>query len=149
MFQRQQVVYLGSSTFDIRPVCSGVPQSSILGSLLFIIFYNDFVDCIHKSQVLMYADDSVMYSHAKSVKLIEKTLMVDLKLIGDYFDENELVIHLKTEVMLFGTAKRISLQSRQMEVKFRETTINNTETYMYLGYMLDTNLSLRDNFDKA
>ena len=51
--------------------------------------------------------------------------------------------------MLFGTAKRISLQSRQMEVKFRGTLINNTEAYTYLGHLLDKNLSMRDNFDKA
>ena len=53
LFQRQQVVYLGSCTSDLRPVCPGVPQGFILGPLLFIILYNDFVDSIHASQVLM------------------------------------------------------------------------------------------------
>ena len=38
LFQRQQVVYLGSSTSDLRTVCSGVAQCSILGPLLFIIY---------------------------------------------------------------------------------------------------------------
>ena len=91
-----------------------MPQGSILGPLLFIIFYNDFVDYIHESQVLMYANDSVIYTAGKSVECIERILSNDLKHIAKYFDENELIINLnkgKTEVMLFGTAKRISLQS--------------------------------------
>ena len=57
LFQRQQVVYLESCTSDVRPVCSGVPQGSILGPLLFITFYNDYVDSVCESQTLMYADD--------------------------------------------------------------------------------------------
>ena len=114
LFQRQQVVYLGSSTSDLRPVCTGVPQGSILGPLLFIIFYNDFVDYIHESQVLMYADDSVVYTAGKSVEFIERILSNDLKHIAKYFDENELIINLnkgKTEVMLFGTAEDITTKS--------------------------------------
>ena len=100
----------------------------------------------------MYANDSVIYIAGKSVECIERILSNDLKHIAKYFDENELIINLnkgKTEVMLFGTAKRISLQSRQLDVKFRGTSINITETYTYLGYILDKSLSMQDNFDSA
>ena len=55
----------------------------------------------------------------------------------------------KAEVMLFGTAKRVLLQSRSLDVKFRGTLINNTETYTYFGHILDNILLMRDNFDSA
>ena len=64
LFQRQQVVYSGSCTSDARP-------------LLFTIFYNDFIDSVRESQVLMYADDSVIYTAGKSVELIEINCFFD------------------------------------------------------------------------
>ena len=152
LYERQQVVHLGTRQSNIQPVYNGVPQGSILGLLLFIIFYNDFPDCISESQFLMYADDSVIYSAGKNVEEIEKTLTNDLKFIADYVDENELIINLKkgkTEAMLFGTTKRISLQNRQLQINYRNTPINNTERYTYLGYILDKNLTMQENFDKA
>ena len=152
LFGRQQVVLFGSSISNIQLVLGGVPQGSILAPLLFIIFYNDFVDYGCNSHILMYADDMVIYCAGKSIQTIEMKLTQDLKDVASYFDEKELVINLKkgkTEVMLFGTAKRLSLHNRQLDLKFRGISINNKETYTYLGHILDKSLTLRENFDRA
>ena len=78
-----------------QPVFSGVPQGSILGPLLFIVFYNDFVDQLANSRVLKYADDTVIYVPGKDIETIERALSQDLELIAEYFNQNELVINLK------------------------------------------------------
>ena len=44
-----------------EPIYCGVPQESILGPLLFALFYNDLVDLVSNSKVIMYADDTVIY----------------------------------------------------------------------------------------
>ena len=75
-----------------------------------------------------------------------------MELIAKYFDENELVMNLKegkTEVMLFGTRKRLSTQSHDIKVKYKSQDINLTESYTYLGYKLDPSLTFSDNFDTA
>jgi len=42
----------------VNPVYTGVPQGSILGPLMFILFFNDFKDCLSNANAIMYADDT-------------------------------------------------------------------------------------------
>ena len=58
--RRQQVV-LDGVTSSIAPVVSGVPQGSVLGPLLFIIYINDLPQHIKHSKVRLFADDCVLY----------------------------------------------------------------------------------------
>ena len=136
----------------MQSIYSGVPQGSILGPLLFNLYFSDFADHLLKTNVLMYADDTVIYRAGKDIETIENVLTKELELVARYFDENQLVINLKkdkTEVMLFGTAKRHSLQNRQLNITCRGVPINNTNEYTYLGYTLDNGLTLKGCFDKA
>ena len=136
----------------MQSIYSGVPQGSILGPLLFNLYFSDFADHLLKTNVLMYADDTVIYRAGKEIETIENVLTKELELVARYFDENQLVINLKkdkTEVMLFGTAKRRSLQNRQLNITCRGVPINNTNEYTYLGYTLDNSLTLKGCFDKA
>ena len=152
LFGRQQYVQLGKGTSSMQSIYSGVPQGSILGPLLFNLYFSDFADHLLKTNVLMYADDTVIYRAGKDIETIENVLTEELEQVARYFDENQLVINLKkdkTEVMLFGTAKRRSLQNRQLNITCRGVPINNTNEYTYLGYTLDNSLTLKGCFDKA
>ena len=53
---RFQQVSIGDSVSDALPVISSVPQGSILGPLLFLIFINDFPDSVTSTTVLLFAD---------------------------------------------------------------------------------------------
>ncbi len=59
---------------DLLPVKLGVPQGSILGPLMFILFMNDMVLEVEDGLVEMYADDSTMYCAAKSVAQLNTDL---------------------------------------------------------------------------
>ena len=83
-----------------------------MGPLPFMVFYNDLIDLKTNSRVLKHADDTVIYCFGKDVERIEVMLSYDIDLIAKYLEENELIMNLekgKTEVMPFGTAKRLSI----------------------------------------
>ena len=98
---------------------SGVPQGSILGPLLFVVFFNDIVDSLKNSQIVMYADDAVVFYAHKNINEIENCLNDEFTRIASYLDSNELIINLKkgkTESLLFGTAKRLNGVKKSFEV---------------------------------
>ena len=137
---------------DTCSVSSGVPQGSILGPLLFITFFNDIKDNISKCDVFQYADDTVLLFADKNIQNIEDTLNMDMKSVGSYCDQNELLLNLKkgkTEVMLFGTSQRLKRHGRELNIVHNNTRINFVTEYVYLGNLLDNHLSLASNFNRA
>ena len=91
-----------------------------------------------------------LYIILNRIEVIENVLSEDMDLVAQYFDENELIINLKsgkTEMMLFGTGKRLSGQQREMNVEFRGQPINVTQSYKYLCYLLDPTLTFNKNFE--
>ena len=129
LFGRQQYVQLGINKSSYQPLFTGVPQGSILGPLLFLVFYNDLIDLETNSRVLKYADDTVIYCSGKDVESIEANLTYDMDLIAKYLEDNELIMNLekgKTEIMLFGTAKRLSMQSRGLDVRYKGEAVKVT-----------------------
>ena len=84
---------MGNNASSQQPIFSGVPQGSILGHLLFLIFFNDVVDHLINSRVTKYADTVVFFA-GKDIVSIEKALTDDMDIIARYLDQNELVINL-------------------------------------------------------
>lgn len=152
LFMRYQVVKLGQELSDPCPLVCGVPQGSILGPILFLLFFNDFEDDL-SCRTIQFADDTVIFTSSKSVFQIESILNKDLTTIASYLKDNDLIINLnkgKTESMLFGTSKRIANvppESRNLKLFCDEVLINSTTSYTYLGTVLDQHLNLNTDFD--
>ena len=58
---RSQAVVLGGTTSNTLPVVSSVPQGSVLGPLLFLIYIDQVASSVTYSNITMYADDIAMY----------------------------------------------------------------------------------------
>ena len=149
--ERRQFVHYDGESSDVLEVEYGVPQGSILGPLLFLLHINDLVKAVKNCQVLMYADDTVIYTSSQSITEIERALTNEMENISKWLDNNRLVINLKkgkTEVMLFGTAKRRSMIDG-LNIFFGDKRINVTDSYKYLGTYLDQSLNMRLHLDKV
>ena len=81
---RQQSVRIGSSFSSISPVTSGIPQGSVLGPVLFLIFINDLPEVV-SSIVKLFADDTKIYNEIKSSQDCEQ-IQSDLNSLSDWTD---------------------------------------------------------------
>ena len=88
---------------------SGVPQGSILGPLLFLLFINDMSEYITNSIVDMYADDTLIYVCHKDINVIENCLNEDLVSVGRWLDDKLMKANVsKTKIMILGTPAKTS-----------------------------------------
>lgn len=153
LFGRSQFVQYNSVNSEVESVTCGVPQGSILGPLLFVVFINDLDTVLKKTNLILYADDTVVYYSGKTSEEIIKILNDDLQELGKWFKENNLVINMKkgkTEFVLYGTAKRISMQqlSGEQSVTICGENVNQSTSYDYLGVTLDDKLTFTEYLQK-
>ena len=139
---RTFVVNVDKEYSDPGKLTCGVPQGSILGPLIFLLYVNDMsqsVDC----DLLLYADDSCLVFTDKNLKCIEENLNRNFNSLCDWFVDNKLSIHFgedKTKSIVFGTKKRLKnideINIRRNDIKIKQHT-----TVTYLGCILDNTLS--------
>ena len=119
LFDRKQFGVFDGQSSGMQPISSGVPQGSILGSLMFILLINDIESNLKLCNTILYAEDTVLFYAGKTSTEIENILSSELKQIARWFNENNLVINLKkskTECVLYGTHQKTS-KSTAFEVK--------------------------------
>ena len=150
LFNRQQFVVYDKETSDPRAVTCGVPQGSILGPLLFLLFFNDFPDCLTTCSTIMFADDTVIFASGKTSEEVTNILNAEIINVERFLTDNELIINLKkgkTESMLFSTARK--LNEANLELFYKDKAINRTNNYKYLGISIDPLIRLNEHFDKT
>ena len=104
---RMQSVKVGSSLSNLKSIDIGIPQGSILGPLLFIIFVNDLPDSVI-CKTVMYADDTSLLVSSSDPSSLQNSLNHNLSNIAKWFRDNNLTLNAsKTKFMLFGTPQNI------------------------------------------
>ena len=151
LFNRKQIVIFDNTSSCEENVTCGVPQGSILGPLLFGLIINDIHIPLTDADIILYADDTILYCAGKNANEIEHLLNNELQKVAGWLDENNLFINLKkgkTEFVLYGSHQKLSKQPN-VEIKIYNQTIHETKSYKYLGVDLDNHLNLHQHFDNV
>ena len=109
----QQVSYLGVSSSNSNDITKSVPQGSILGPLLFILYMNDFNNCLQFSSSISFADDTNVFISGINSKEIFNKANLELNNIHNWMTANKLTINeTKTKYILFNPSQWWSPRGR-------------------------------------
>ena len=135
---RKQFVSINGSNSDYKDITCGVPQGSLLGPLLFILYINDFQNSSNVLSFILFADDtSVFFSH-KNPDTLLNTVNNELKLIHEWICCNKLSLNVqKTQSMLFSN----SISTLPGNLSLLNTPIDLVQSTKFLGLFIDNKLS--------
>ena len=141
---RKQFVCINNEKSSLRSVDCGVPQGSILGPLLFIIYINDFPKSSNVLSFILFADDSnLFFSHSNPHTLVD-VMNIELNKIMQWLRANRLSLNLqKTNVMLFSN----TLDKLPHDIIFENEVIKQVYSVRFLGVTVDSKLSWKQHID--
>ena len=138
---RQQTIESESGFAEFTSVRSGVPQGSILGPTLFLIFINDLPLYSERCSCALFADDVTTHTHGRIVGAIEDNLQSEFGNILTWGKENKMQVHLtKTICMLAGTRHQMH-ESRPQTIKAEDVNIQTVFKQKLLGVYIDETLT--------
>ena len=144
---RRICTVINSSTSEESSIDYGVPQGSILGPLLFVVYIDDLVKHLEQCSVHLYADDTVIYFSSKDVHMIESVLNSELQNIFDWLGSSKLSLNCsKTVCMLFGSQRMLN-KCNQLNIIVNRAKIQQVQSTKYLGMILDPNLKWNLHID--
>ena len=137
----QFVSYNGLSSSSL-PITCGVPQGSILGPLLFLLYINDIVNASSLLHLIIFADDTnIFYSH-KNIVTLMNDVNAGLKLINNWLLSNRLSLNIsKTHFILFGSSRKLSAIKHLCRIVIDNTELVKVTETKFLGVMIDENVS--------
>ena len=142
LLNRKQRVMVNGKYSEWDTVEYGVPQGSILGPLLFIMYTNDLTKCIRNSEVLLYADDTVIYRCDTDTVRNYRNIQGDLNRLYKWCNQNGLTINSrKTKVIDFGKSRK-----KVNDLHINKELLVYEKQYKYLGVILDHNLNFEPHY---
>lgn len=119
----------------------GVPQGSILGALLFIIYINDMPNLLERCQIILYADDTLIFAEGESDRQCYDDLTHDIKNINRWLDMNKLKLNeSKTKILEINTTSNVIF-------KINDQVIEKVGEIKYLGMIIDKEIKFKTHID--
>ena len=145
--QRVQFTSINKTNSDSHLITHGVPQGSVLGPLLFLIFINDLHKAIKNSdlQLHLFADDTNLLYSNKSLKKINKHTNQDLSFLSKWLRSNKISLNTsKTEIIIFRPKRKIIQKHPNFRISRQQIKTNTHVKYLgiHLDQHLDWNLNM-------
>ena len=141
---RKQYVTINGYNSDFASIECGIPQGSILGPLLFLIYINDLHSSIKFCKTHHFADDTNLLYFDDSFKKLEKFINQDLKNLMNWLNANKISLNAdKTELVIFKPLRKVL--DYNLNLRLNRKRLYPTSSVKYLGVKIDSKLNWKDH----
>ena len=135
---RKQKVVINGFESESKILAHGVPQGSVLGPILFLIYINDLHNCIKYCRTYHFADDTNLLNISKDYKTLQRQVNFDLFSLHKWLTANKISLNEgKTELVFF----RKNGPTPLVKIELHGKTISPSKVIKYLGVYIDEFLS--------
>jgi hypothetical protein len=135
---RTQFTYVNNTLSRSKKMYVGVPQGSVLGPLLFLIYVNDIARSVQNAKTRLFADDTNLFFSGKCIKQLQNEANIALSSLQEWFVANKLTLNVeKTCFSMFTNKKMVPNVTLNLNGK----EISRVAVAKYLGMYLDENLN--------
>ena len=144
---RSQSTQVNNLKSEAQNLSCGVPQGSVLGPTLFLVYINDMSRAVMNVNHMLYADDTVLYLGGKDLDIVKVDLQNNLDKFCMWLKQNQLTLNVKkTKYVIYGSAQRLK-NTRSLTLMMNGNQLEREHVYKYLGIYLDSTLNFNKHID--
>ena len=145
LVNRKQMVTYNKLTSSLQTISTGVPQGSILGPLLFLIYINDICNVSRKLSYVLFADDTNIIMSHRNLPQLFTILNEELSKLNEWVTANKLKLNFdKTHYVYF---KRRKTNTNLPNLYIGNKEIIRSHTTKFLGIIIDENLGWKEHIN--
>ena len=144
--ERVQSTLIGSEVSTKLPTACGVPQGSVLGPLLFLLYVNDLCRSSDKLSFYLFADDTNLLYADRDINSLERVVNAELRKVQEWLVANRLTLNAKKSnfVIFHPYQKKLDRDVilKIFDIETNDFVLLDQKTYIkYLGILIDSNLT--------
>ena len=145
---RKQYVFFNGVSSEILDITCGVPQGSVLGPLLFLLYINDLPNISKNLEFFLFADDTNLYYESDDLAELEKTMNKELKQLTLWLNVNRLALNIgKTNFVIFRGKKKPN--THNVTLLMNKRAIEQKCYVKYLGVLIDEHLNWKEHISNV
>lgn len=141
---RKQYVSIDGTDSQLLPITAGVPQGSILGPLLFLIYINDMHLCSNIVSFVHFADDTTMFYKSSELDDLYETVNAELECVDSWLRANKLSLNVEKSVCMIHSNRNANTNQ---SIKIRDIEIKSVDETKFLGIIIDNKLSFASHIN--